>query len=59
MAFSLEERVDPKHGMLIVVDMQNDFCHRDGAACKRGRDMAFVENMIPRLANLVNQARVS
>jgi len=52
MAFSLEERVDSKHGMLIVVDMQNDFCHRDGAACKRGRDMAFVENMI-----LVNQAR--
>ena len=49
MAFSLEERVDPKQGMLIVVDMQNDFCHRDGAACKRGRDMAFVENMIPRL----------
>ena len=39
MAFSLAERIDPKHGMLIVVDMQNDFCHRDGAACKRGRDM--------------------
>ena len=43
--------------MLIVVDMQNDFCHRDGAACKRGRDMAFVQDMIPRLVNLVNQAR--
>src|SRR6478672_9913433 len=57
MAFSLEERTDPKHGMLIVVDMQNDFCHRDGAACKRGRDMAFVQDMIPRLVNLVNQAR--
>jgi len=57
MAFSLEERTDPKHGMLIVVDMQNDFCHRDGAACKRGRDMGFVQNMIPRLVNLVNQAR--
>lgn len=41
MALSIEERVDPKHGVLIVVDMQNDFCHRDG-------DMAFVENMIPR-----------
>ena len=37
--------------------MQNDFCHRDGAACKRGRDMAFVENMIPRLINFVNRAR--
>ena len=57
MSFLLEQRVDPKHGMLIVVDMQNDFCHRDGAACKRGRDMAFVENMIPRLGNLVKQAR--
>ena len=57
MPFSLEDRVGPEHGMLIVVDMQNDFCHRDGAACKRGRDMAFVQDMIPRLVNLVNQAR--
>ncbi len=57
MAFSIEERVDPKHGMLIVVDMQNDFCHPEGAACKRGRDMAFVQNMIPRLIRLVEKAR--
>ena len=57
MPFSLEDRVGPEHGMLIVVDMQNDFCHRDGTACKRGRDMAFVQDMIPRLVNLVNQAR--
>jgi ureidoacrylate peracid hydrolase len=39
--------------------MQNDFCHPDGAACKRGRDMAFVQNMIPRLIHLVDQARAS
>jgi ureidoacrylate peracid hydrolase len=57
MAFSLEERVDRSHSMLIVVDMQNDFCHRDGAACKRGRDMNFVQNMIPRLVRFVEQAR--
>ncbi|HEX2932794.1 MAG TPA: isochorismatase family cysteine hydrolase [Candidatus Binatia bacterium] len=57
MALSLEERVDAKHGMLIVVDMQNDFCHRDGAACKRGRDMGFVQDMIPRLIRLVAVAR--
>jgi ureidoacrylate peracid hydrolase len=57
MALSLSERVDPSHGMLLVVDMQNDFCHRDGAACKRGRDMAFVQSMIPRLINLVTKAR--
>jgi ureidoacrylate peracid hydrolase len=57
MALSLTERVDPNHGILVVVDMQNDFCHRNGAACKRGRDITFVENMIPRLIHLVNQAR--
>jgi ureidoacrylate peracid hydrolase len=57
MAMSIEERIDPGHGMLIIVDMQNDFCHRDGAACKRGRDMNFVQNMIPRLVRLVEQAR--
>jgi ureidoacrylate peracid hydrolase len=57
MALSLEERADPSHGMLIVVDMQNDFCHRQGAACKRGRDMDFVQKMIPRLIRLVEQAR--
>ena len=43
--------------MLLVVDMQNDFCHPEGAACKRGRDMAFVQNMIPRLIRLVQKAR--
>ena len=57
MAFSLAERVHPEHGILVVVDMQNDFCHAEGAACKRGRDMAFVQNMIPRLIRLVEKAR--
>lgn len=57
MTLSLEQRADRRHGMLVVVDMQNDFCHRDGAACKRGRDIAFVETMIPRLVNLVKEAR--
>ncbi len=57
MALSLEERVDPKHGMLVIVDMQNDFCHPEGAACMRGRDMAFVQNMMPRLVRLVEKAR--
>lgn len=57
MALTLEERVDPSHGMLMVVDMQNDFCHPDGAAYKRGRDMGFVQNMILRLIRVVEKAR--
>jgi len=57
LALSLEERIDPKHGILVVVDMQNDFCHPEGAACKRGRDMAFVQDMIPQLIRLIESAR--
>src|SRR4026208_1843175 len=57
MAMSLQDRIDPTLGMLIVVCMQNDFGQRQGAACKRGRDMNFVQNMIPRLIRLVEQAR--
>src|SRR5690349_17651488 len=57
MGLSLEERADRRHGMLMVIDMQNDFCHPEGAACKRGRDMGFVTGMVPRLARLIENAR--
>jgi ureidoacrylate peracid hydrolase len=57
MAWSLNQRVDPARAMLLIIDMQNDFCHRDGAACRRGRDMSFVEAMVPRLVNLLAAAR--
>jgi ureidoacrylate peracid hydrolase len=57
MGWSLAERADPRHAILVVVDMQNDFCHREGAACKRGRDMGFVQKMIPRLIGFVAAAR--
>jgi NMT1/THI5 like len=55
MTLSFEERIDPGHGMLLVVDMQNDFCHPEGAAGKRRRDMNFVQSMIPRLVRLVKK----
>ena len=28
----IEEFVDPAHTALLVIDMQNDFCHEDGYA---------------------------
>ena len=40
---SFEELVDPKHTALIVVDMQNDFCHPEGAFAKRGSDISMVQ----------------
>jgi len=57
MGLSLAQRIDPAHAMLLVVDMQNDFCHRDGAAGRRGRGMDFVQGMIPKLLRLIDKAR--
>jgi len=44
---------------LLVVDMQNDFCHGDGALAKRGGDVAPTQAMIPKLLHLVDRARAA
>lgn len=56
---SLEERVDPRHSALVVVDVQNDFCHEDGGLARAGNDMGLVQEMVPRLAGTVEAARAA
>ena len=56
---SLEEKVDPKHTALIVVDVQNDFCHSEGAFGRRGRDMSSVQSMVHTLVDLIAKARTA
>lgn len=36
----LKEKLDPARTALVVIDMQNDFCHADGFFGNRGRDMS-------------------
>lgn len=57
MLVTLEQKVNPRHAALIVVDMQNDFCHSEGAMAKRGRDVSHSQNVVPNLINLLTQAR--
>jgi ureidoacrylate peracid hydrolase len=54
-----EEKVDPRHTAVLVVDMQNDFCSRGGAYDLANEDLDFslVDAMIPRLAKLLDEAR--
>ena len=54
---SLEELVDPGHTALIVVDMQNDFCHPKGAFAKRGSDISMVQRNGKILADFITRAR--
>ena len=47
------ERLKQGRTALIVIDMQNDFCHADGALGRRGIDMTAIQAMAPRLVRFI------
>lgn len=57
MLTTLEQKVDPRHTALLVVNMQNDFCCQGGSADKEGRNLAPVQSMIPNLIAFIGRAR--
>jgi ureidoacrylate peracid hydrolase len=54
---SLEQKVDPAHAALIVVDVQNDFCADEGFLGTEGFDMRHIKAAVPRIANIIDHAR--
>lgn len=54
---SLQERCDPRHAALIVVDVQNDFVSPQGSAAKRGEDVGAAMAMIPNLRRVIEEGR--
>ena len=54
---TLEEKVNPVHTALIVVDMQNEFCVEGGMFGREGYDIRPVQAMVPRLVNFIDRAR--
>ena len=57
MLDTLRKKVDPAHAALVVVDMQNDFCARNGVMDQEGADLSLVQAMAPRLSHLLEEAR--
>jgi ureidoacrylate peracid hydrolase len=53
---TLEERIAPATTALILVDVQNDFCHDDSPLAAMN-DMAAAQAMVPRLRTLIDAAR--
>ncbi|WP_150265216.1 cysteine hydrolase family protein [Paenibacillus tepidiphilus] len=49
----------PERTALIVVDVQNDYCHPEGALAVRGNDVTAVQEMMPRLHGLISAARAN
>jgi ureidoacrylate peracid hydrolase len=56
---TLREKVEPRSAALIVVDVQNDFCHEDGSSAKNARTLGdgLQRAMIPTLNGLIKEAR--
>lgn len=54
---SLEELVDPATTALVVIDVQNDFCHSDGHFARYKKDLSSIQAMLPKLVSFVNAAQ--
>jgi ureidoacrylate peracid hydrolase len=49
--------LDPRVTALVVVDVQNDFCHADGYFARFGFDVTPCADVVPRIAGAVTTAR--
>ena len=54
---SLPEVVHPSHTAVVVVDMQNDYCHPEGVTATSGKDTSLLNRIIPPQARLLDAAR--
>jgi ureidoacrylate peracid hydrolase len=57
MNMELEQLIDPGQAALIVVDMQNVFCDSKGAFAAHGGNPSMIQEMAPRLRQLLQAAR--
>lgn len=57
---TLAERLDPRRCALLVVDMQNDFCHPDGEVRRAfGLDVSASHAILPTINRLAEAARAA
>lgn len=54
---TLETFVDPTTCALLVVDVQNDFCHPDGHIDGYKKDLSQIQAMLPTLVSFVSAAQ--
>jgi ureidoacrylate peracid hydrolase len=49
--------IEPREAALLVVDMQNGFCHPDGTLARDGADISMMRQIIPNVRRLVDICR--
>ncbi|HEY4348849.1 MAG TPA: isochorismatase family cysteine hydrolase [Gaiellaceae bacterium] len=56
---SLEEVLAPAHTALLVIDVQNDFCHPEGGLARRGNDVSRLAALLDPISRLMEEARAA
>lgn len=46
------------HAAVMVIDMQNDYCHPDGALAKNGANVSGVDEIVPNVQRLLEAAEL-
>ncbi|MER2057957.1 MAG: isochorismatase family cysteine hydrolase [Niallia sp.] len=45
---------NPHQSALLIVDVQNDYCHKEGCLAQQDLDVSMVEEMMPILKNMIS-----
>ncbi|MDF9839753.1 MULTISPECIES: isochorismatase family cysteine hydrolase [unclassified Paenibacillus] len=53
----MKEHLSLESTALIIVDVQNDFCHEDGACARMGRDVKGAQAIVPSIQLLIGECR--
>ena len=54
---NFEKLIHSKHSAILVIDVQNDFCHPDGGQAKRGMDVSAMNAVVPNIIKLIEEGR--
>ncbi len=54
---SFEKLVHPEHSAILVIDVQNDFCHPEGGQAKQGLDISAMNAVVPNIVKLIEEGR--
>jgi ureidoacrylate peracid hydrolase len=57
MMSNADKYMVPQNSAILVIDMQNDFCHKQGEFGKSGQSLSAIHDMAERLGNFVDSAR--
>jgi len=56
---TLEQKIDPRHAALVIIDMQNDMCSPQGSFARMGFDVSPLAAVAPLIVHMADLARES